>query len=401
METIAPTIAMLGIGTAVPPHKLDQLDTAQRLAEALQETPDAARWARRLFKQCGVQTRYTCEPALLESAASNRYFAQLSGLPVPATSHRMATYKEASVPIALRAASAALADARVSPSELTHLVTVSCTGQFLPGLDTVIAKQLGLRDTVNRIPLTFLGCAAGLKAIGMARDIVSGQPEASVLVVCVELCTLHIQPSAEKEALFGASFFGDGASACVIGASTVGGREAFELGRPVSALLPEGEGEMVWEVGDHGFDLYLSSRIPALIGRYLPNRLAALLGERESLPGIWAIHPGGKGIIDALEAELGLADEHTRYSRGVLRDFGNISSATLLFVLDAIRKAKREEGAPRTEGVCLAFGPGLSCELLPIAYRPDERSAMHWKAERDAAGRESEPRDEARLASHV
>lgn len=400
MRTIEPSIAMLGIGTAVPLHKLDQFDTAQRLAEALRETPDAARWARRLFKQCGVSTRYTCEPALLEPAASNRYFAQLSGLPVPVTSERMATYKEASVPLALRAASAALADSRVSPSALTHLLTVSCTGQFLPGLDTVLAKRLGLKDTVNRIPLTFLGCAAGLKAIGMARDIVNGQPDAVVLVVCVELCTLHIQPSAGKEALFGASFFGDGASACVIGAAGEDSKEAFELGRPISALLPEGEGEMVWEVSDHGFDLYLSSRIPALIGRYLPDRLATLLSEQESLPGIWAIHPGGKGIIDALEAELGLEDKHTRYSRGVLRDFGNMSSATLLFVLDAIRQAKRGEGAPYTEGICLAFGPGLSCEVLPIAFRPGERTAAHSGTVRDNE-REIESSDESRLASHV
>ncbi|MDG0812627.1 type III polyketide synthase [Cohnella rhizosphaerae] len=399
MRTIAPSIAMLGIGTAVPAHKLDQLDTAQRLAEALRETPDAARWARRLFKQCGVQTRYTCEPALLEPAASNRYFAQLSGLPVPATSQRMATYKQASVPLALRAASAALADARVSPSALTHLLTVSCTGQFLPGLDAELAKTLGLKDTVNRIPLTFLGCAAGLKAIGLARDIASGQQGATVLVVCVELCTLHIQPSAAKEALFGASFFGDGASACVIGASADDERDVFELGKPTSALLPEGEGEMVWEVGDHGFDLYLSSRIPALIGRYLPERLDELLGRRETWPGIWAIHPGGKGIIDALEAELGLDEARTGYSRGVLRDFGNMSSATLLFVLDAIRAAQREKGAPRTEGVCLAFGPGLSCELLPIAYRPVGLRPAHSNAEPGA--RDGEPSGEARLASHV
>lgn len=364
---------MLGIGTAVPPHMLDQADTAQRLSEALRDTPDAARWARRLFKQCGVQTRYTCEPALLEPAASNRYFAQLSGLPVPSTSERMASYKDASVPLAYEAASRALADAGVSASDLTHLLTVSCTGQFLPGLDAVLAKRLGLRETANRIPLTFLGCAAGLKAIGLARDIVSGRPDASVLVVCVELCTLHIQPSAGKEALFGASFFGDGASACVIAGSGADGGDRFELGRPVSALLPEGEGEMVWEVGDHGFDLYLSSRIPQLIGRHVPERLASVLGERAPKPGLWAIHPGGKGIIDALEAELGLDELHTRHSRRVLREFGNMSSATLLFVLDAIRTAYREEGAPRTEGVCLAFGPGLSCELLPIEYRPGDR----------------------------
>lgn len=360
---------MLGIGTAVPEYRLDQADTAQRLADALRDAPDSGRWAKRIFKQCGVQTRYTCEPDLLEPADRNRYFAQLSGLPVPTTSERMATYKRASVPLAQRAAQHALEDAGRSAADVTHLLAVSCTGQFLPGLDTELTKRLGLPPSVNRIPLTFLGCAAGLKAIGMARDIVHGQPDAVALVVCVELCTLHIQPSAEREALFGASFFGDGASACVIGAADANGGDRFELGRPVSTLLPDCAEEMVWEVGNHGFDLYLSARISALIGQYVPDRLRPLLSDSASLPDIWAIHPGGKGIIDALETELGLGDAHTRYSRSILRDYGNMSSATLLFVLDAIRESMRGE-SERKAGLCLAFGPGLSCEILPIVYAP-------------------------------
>jgi len=358
---------MLGLGTAVPEYVLDQTETAQRLAEALRDTPDAARWAKRIFKQCGVNTRYTCEPALLEAADRNRYFAQLSGLPVPRTSDRMATYKQEAVPLAEKAALRALSDGDISAADVTHLLTVSCTGQFLPGLDTVLTERLGLSSKVNRIPLTFLGCAAGLKAIGMARDIAAGRPESVVLVVCVELCTLHIQPSAEREALFGASFFGDGASACVIGSEHAAPSDAFVLGRPASALLPDCAGEMVWEVGNHGFDLYLSSRISQLIGRYIPEQLEPFLGG--ALPDIWAIHPGGKGIIDALEAELGLSEDHTQYSRGVLREYGNMSSATLLFVLESIRASMRDRGATRAEGLCLAFGPGLSCEIVPVAYR--------------------------------
>lgn len=369
MPTDEPAIAMLGLGTAVPEHVLDQTETAQRLAEALRDTPDAARWAKRIFKQCGVNTRYTCEPALLEAADRNRYFAQLSGMPVPKTSERMATYKQAAVPLAEKAALRALIDTGVSATDVTHLLTVSCTGQFLPGLDTVLTERLGLSSKINRIPLTFLGCAAGLKAIGMARDIAAGRPESVVLVVCVELCTLHIQPSAEREALFGASFFGDGASACVIGAANAAPSDAFILGRPASALLPDCAEEMVWEVGNHGFDLYLSSRISQLIGRYIPEQLEPFVGGA-ALPDIWAIHPGGKGIIDALEAELGLTESQTRHSRGVLREYGNMSSATLLFVLESIREAMRDRGAAQTEGLCLAFGPGLSCEIMPVAYRP-------------------------------
>lgn len=216
MKQADPIIAILGIGTAVPDFRLDQADTAQRLAQALKDNPDSARWAKRIFKQCGVESRYTCEPNLLESAEDCRYFSRISNQFVPSTADRMETYKRESVPLGLKAARKALVDGNVDLSEITHLITVSCTGQFLPGMDAALVQQLGLAVTVNRIPLIFLGCAAGLKAVCLSRQIVSSNPSAKVLIVCVELCTLHIQPSSQREALFGASFFGDGSSACIV-----------------------------------------------------------------------------------------------------------------------------------------------------------------------------------------
>jgi predicted naringenin-chalcone synthase len=369
MEQVEPMIAILGIGTAVPDFRLDQADTAQRLAQALSDRPDSARWAKRLFKQCGVESRYTCEPNLLETAEHCRYFPRASHHAAPSTAERMATYKRESVPLALRAARQALADARVEASEITHLVAVSCTGQFLPGLDAALVRQLGLADTVNRIPLHFVGCAAGLKAVCLSRQIVAGHPAAKVLVVCVELCTLHIQPSSDREALFGASFFGDGASACLVGAAGDTQPGIFQLGREHSVLLPDSAGEMVWEVGNHGFDLYLSTNIPKLIGQWVPEQARRLIGE-ESMPELWAIHPGGKGIIDTLEDIFELSEEQTRPSRTVLRKYGNMSSATILFVLDEMRWGLVDRGCRRTSGVALAFGPGLSFEMLEITYVP-------------------------------
>jgi predicted naringenin-chalcone synthase len=382
MHLSAATIAMLGIGTAVPRYVLDQTDTAQRLTHALSGAPDAARWAKRIFKKCGVQTRYTCEPDLLEPAENNRYFAQLSGLPVPTTADRMATYKQEAIPLALQAAKKAMTDADIGPEAVTHLLTVSCTGQFLPGLDATLVRQLGLPLSVNRIPLTFLGCAAGLKAIGMARDIVAGHPDAVALIVSVELCTIHMQSTSDREALFGASFFGDGASSCVIGRAEQRDGPVFALGEARSSLMPGTAGEMIWEVGNHGYDLYLSPRISQLIGEKIPGQLAPLMRDGDPFPGVWAIHPGGKGIIDELEAALALSPGHTRFSRDVLRDYGNMSSATILFVLKAIRDTFIREGADRTEGFCLAFGPGLSCEIVPIAYLPasEDGAAIGAKA---------------------
>lgn len=367
-------VAIMGIGTAVPPFRMEQEDTSRRLAEELTAAghTDSSRWAKRIFKQCGVDNRYTCEPNLLEEAENCRYFKgpEPGGGDVPSTSERMAVYKSASVPVAAEAARKALADGGEEAANITHLITVSCTGQFLPGLDAALVEELGLRKAVSRFPLTFLGCAAGLKAISLAKGIVSGQREARVLIVCVELCTLHIQPSSSREALYGASFFGDGASACVVGMASRGQeKDCFLLGDERTVLLEGSQGEMVWEVGDHGFDLYLSTAIPRLIGERVPAEVERLL-DGAPKPELWAIHPGGRGIVDILQGVFGLTDEQTSASRSILRNFGNMSSATILFVMAEMKRKLAEAGSSFQEGVALAFGPGVTAEMIRIAYSP-------------------------------
>jgi predicted naringenin-chalcone synthase len=363
-----PSAWILGIGTALPEHRLDQEDAARRLADALRDNPAAARWARRIFRQCGVDTRYTCEPNLLAPPDRCRYWPGGTGTGAPTTAERMAVYRRKAVPLAREAASSALADASTDASAVTHLITVSCTGQFLPGIDAALVGELGLSPRVQRIPLTFLGCAAGLRAIGLAEQLLAGNPAACVLVVCVELCTLHLQPSDRREDLFAASFFGDGASACVIGAA--GGPRAggFQLGRHQSVLLAGTAEEMVWTVGDHGFELVLSPDIPRLIGDAVVAATERMTAGTAP-PELWAIHPGGRGIVDAVQAAFGLTDAQTRCSRNVLRQFGNLSSATLLFVLDALRRERGAEGRSAA-GLALAFGPGLTIELQPFVHYP-------------------------------
>ncbi|WNQ13855.1 type III polyketide synthase [Paenibacillus aurantius] len=358
---------ILGIGTVVPDGLIIQSEVAGRLAEGLKEYPDSMRWAKRIFRGCGVETRYTCEPELLREASECSYLPYASGQAAPTTRERMEKYKREAVPLAVQAARRALADSGIGPDALTHLMTVSCTGQFLPGLDASLVQELGLSGRVNRIPLQFLGCAAGLKAIGLARQTVAGEQEAKVLVVCVELCTLHIQPSTRREALFGASFFGDGASACVIGAEEESRQGYYRLLDSRSVLFPDSAGDMVWEVGNHGFELYLSPDIPKLLGRHLPDELGRFLEGRRK-PELWAIHPGGRGIVDTLEDIFALTEEQTFPSRHILSRYGNMSSATILFVLQEMRRQQVELGKREAEGTALAFGPGLTAELLRFQY---------------------------------
>ncbi|OXL87892.1 stilbene synthase [Paenibacillus sp. SSG-1] len=358
-----------GIGTALPPHRLYQDDVFAKIEASLREDPHALRWAKRIFKQCGVQVRYTCEEDFLKPADQCTYLSTDKQQAAPSTSKRMEVYRRESVPLAEKAAEEAMRDAGVEASGITHILTVSCTGQFLPGLDTVLIHRLGLSARIQRIPLTFQGCAAGLRAIQLAQQIVSASPAAVVLIVCVELCTIHLQPSGSREALFGASFFGDGASACIVRSGEADQQGGFQLDGGHSVLLPDSADEMIWEVGDTGFDLYLSPNIPKLLRTFLRDEVDRLL-DGGALPPLWAIHPGGRGIVDAVQDLFGLEDSQTEFSRNVLRDFGNLSSATLLFVLKGMRERLREQSEGERSGVTLAFGPGLTAELLRFTYVP-------------------------------
>ncbi|BFH62321.1 type III polyketide synthase [Paenibacillus azoreducens] len=359
--------AITGIGTSIPPNRLEQHEVFQRIEESCQTDEHVMRWARRIFRQCGVDTRYTCEPDFLAEAGTCRYMPGEDGRLVPTTSERMELYRKESVPLALKAAEEALADARLDPAAVTHLITVSCTGQFLPGLDARLVHELGLSLRVNRIPLIFQGCSAGLKAIQLAKSIVESDATHVVLVVCVELCTIHFQPPSSREALFGASFFGDGASACIVRSVSNGEEHMFRLGKGQSVLIPGSEAEMTWKVGDQGFDLFLSPAIPKLLRTFLREEVQHLLDGR-TLPHLWAIHPGGRGIVDAVQDMFALDDSQVFFSREVLRRYGNLSSATILFVLKQMRENLILHGENQAHGISLAFGPGLTAELLAFSY---------------------------------
>ncbi|AIQ47272.1 stilbene synthase [Paenibacillus sp. FSL R7-0273] len=361
--------AILGMGTALPLYSIAQADVAELIASSLQDKPELARFARRVFKACGVENRYTVDDSYLGTADTCRYLPSGDRTDIPTTEERMKKYQQEAPPLALEAAKRSLLDAGQAPGGITHLITVSCTGQYLPGLDVMLIKELGLSPRVNRLPLIFQGCAAGLKAIQMARDVVLGAPGSRVLVVCVELCTLHFQPVKEREALFAASFFGDASGACVIGEPEANHKHCLSLGKGYSVLLPDSAEDMTWEVGNTGFDLYLSPRIPKLLGTHLEAELGLLMGD-SPLPELWAIHPGGRGIVDSVQEVMKLSDEQTRYSREILRTAGNLSSVTILFVLESMRRDMEARNEPAKQGVAMAFGPGLTAELMSFTYVP-------------------------------
>jgi predicted naringenin-chalcone synthase len=262
---------------------------------------------------------------------------------------------------------------------VTHLLAISCTGLFAPGLDYALAKTLCLPPTVRRTLIGFMGCAAVFNGLRAAAEIVRGRPTARVLVVSVELCSLHNQPSAEYDLLVGASIFSDGASACLIGNPASDDGDYFRLEEFHTAIHPDTEEEMAWNIRDHGFALRLSPRVPNYLALAAPAAIQAVFGQQQ--PGFWAIHPGGRAIVDRLAEIFELPADALAATREVLRCYGNMSSATILFVLSALRRqladvfARNGRQAAPLPGVAMAFGPGLVVEMSKLSYVPQASPA--------------------------
>lgn len=274
----------------------------------------------------------------------------------PTTSQRMAVYAREAPTLALRAV-AALAR-QVPVDGITHLIVASCTGFTAPGLDQMLATRLGLSPSVERLMVGYMGCYAAIVALRNARHIVRSQPDARVLTICVELSSLHLQHDDRIEPLLGMLQFGDGAAAALISAAPGG----IALGQPFSMAIADTADLIRWDMGDHGFAMHLSGAVPGAIAQALGNR-ASLPFAVEAID-LWAVHAGGRSILDAVARSLDLASDALDHSRAVLQAFGNMSSATLLFVLARIL-AGDVDGA----GLALAFGPGLAAEGLSFERR--------------------------------
>ena len=279
----------------------------------------------------------------------------------------------------------------VTEADVTHVVTVSCTGFFAPGPDFVLVRDLGLAPSTQRFHLGFMGCCAAFPALRIAEQFVRADPAAVVLVVTVELCSLHVHIDDDPDQIVAASVFADGAAAAVVTATPAPGDGAFlELDAFQTGIVPSSEAEMAWTIGDHGFDMTLSSYVPRVVGQSIRSALQPLL--QGSVPARWAIHPGGRSILDRVQQALALTDDDLAASRDVLRRFGNMSSATVLFVL---RELLVSEATGPEEVCAVAFGPGLTVEAARLTLHPATQRAL--RDGRSAHRGAREPRHRGRL----
>ena len=370
------TARIVSIGTAVPPTRIPQ----EHVRELFAAQPGIDRLTRRLihaaFDASAIEHRHTVLTELGTGAArarSDPSFLDATGaLLSPTTGERNALYTRLAPQLSADAAHKALTDAGIPASAVTHIVTVSCTGFFAPGPDYRLVRDLGLPTTAERYHLGFIGCAAALPALRLAARLADAQPDAVVLVVCTELCSLHVRASEDPQQIVAASVFADGAAAAVV-TSVENDGGGFELDRFGTALTDEGESDMVWTIGDNGFEMILSAEVPRIIGREIRGAVERFVGG-DRPPDRWAVHPGGRSVLDRVESGLGLSPQALAASRDVLRDFGNMSSVTILFILRALLHDETVGDGARV--AALAFGPGLTVESAMLTKRAAAREAV-------------------------
>lgn len=347
---------LLGLATSTPPRELaraEWLTIARRLSPARVD----ARVLERLAERSGIDAR-AC--ACLAPPYGGSFYPSDDGSGGPTTAARMELWWSGVRDMGERASRAALEHAGCGAASITHVVTASCTGFRAPGLEMHLIEALGVPPSVRRTNIGFQGCHAAVNALAVARAIVISEPSARVLVCCAEVSTAHFHYSDRLDQLIANTLFADGCAACVVGASADASKPALVDTR--ARLFPSTAGEMGWLVGDHGFEMMLGARVPELLEREVGSWVDGVLiehGLARGQIGGWAIHPGGPRVIDAVLSSLALPAERGHHSREVLRRHGNMSSATLLFIVRDLMEAR----VPRP-WAGMAFGPGLAGELL-------------------------------------
>jgi predicted naringenin-chalcone synthase len=374
------------ISTQVPGHTYRQSDIRDRIKSWTRDVR-TRRLIHNVYNRSGIETRASVlgdfepeggsGPALYQTAD---YADGTEVLPT-STAARNACYTREARTLAVQVARQALSGAEgFGVTDVTHIIFASCTGFANPGPDYHIIRELGLNPGVERYTLGFMGCYAAFPALRMAGQFCEANPQAVVLVICLELCSLHMQINDQPDCILANSLFADGAAAALVSSrKPPQDLPAYRLQAFASALVTDGEADMAWDIGNEGFNIVLSSYVPEILG----TRVRALMEEILQRTGLkieeideWAVHPGGRAILDKVEEALHLPATALQASRRILRDFGNMSSATVLFVLKELLDSA---DTPEAITCAMAFGPGLTVETAVL-----ERCGCTIRADRVA-----------------
>ena len=356
------------IGTALPDFSTSQEGIAEYMVQNFDLTRNEERKLRVLYRASGIGQRYSVLEDFSKNLNGHGFFKAGD---LPSSKPRMELYQKHAIELARSAAQSAMRDANTDADEITHLIAVSCTGMYAPGLDIELIEKLGLRTETQRTSINFMGCYASFNALKLASSIVKASAAAQVLVVSVELCSIHLQPKKDDENLLANAIFGDGAAALIINAEK--GTRSLELSDFYSDLALGGKGEMGWFIGDYGFEMKLSSKVPAVIKGGISELTRRLLDKVKLTTDdidFFAIHPGGKRILEVIEEELQITAAQDAPAREVLRSYGNMSSPTVLFVIKHIFDRLTSDDDQK-HILSFAFGPGLTLESAVLKTHVD------------------------------
>lgn len=348
------------ISTSVPEYQFKQNELRERMKQVVEGTERDRRIIHQIYSRSGIETRYSVVNDF-QKAGSHTLFFNGQGSS-PGTQSRNDTYIREGRKLFVDVAQKLISRPGVAADEITHLITVSCTGFYAPGPDFDIIRALKLNPDIERYHLGFMGCYASVPALKLADQICRADEDAVVMVVSVELCTLHFQANPKLDNLLSASVFADGGAGAVISSKTPAAR-GFQIDGFASALMDKGEDDMAWSIGDKGFNMVLSSYIPDLLADGLEGFLSPVLKQYDiSLQDIdlWGVHPGGRAILDKVQSVLNLPKDALTASRTVLSNYGNMSSATILFVLKEL--LENDSASSDSKALAMAFGPGLTLE---------------------------------------
>lgn len=357
---------ILSIGTAVPAYKHKQstiLDFMQRVY-ALSETDQ--RKLKFLYRQGGIDNRYSVIPDYSSPTEEWQFYPATENLePFPNLELRMQWYKQYAASLSINAIKECL-DKKNNGQKITHLITVSCTGMTAPGLDLELLELLALPATTFRTSVNFMGCYAAIHALKIADAFCRADKNATVLIVCTELCTLHFQREPSVDNLTSSMLFADGAAALLVSGDN--SAEGLSIDNFYSSVATKGKNDMAWELSSSGFLMTLSGYIPALIeedfNELVTNALEEAKTTKEEITH-WCIHPGGKKILEAVHKSLGFTNGQLEPCYEVLKEYGNMSSPTILFVLEKIMDVLDKKEPCKIFGA--AFGPGITMETFIVS----------------------------------
>ena len=352
---------ILALSTLNPPNQMLQSDIGDRMIQMFSLEGERAETLRNIYANSAIHSRYSVIDDFFKGREEWTFWGKSYPHSIPGMLQRNEFYKEKAPQLSHAASLIALRDWAGNPRDITHVISVSCTGVLAPGLEFRLIESLNLNRSVNRLGINFMGCFGAFKGLQVAAALAKEDTSHRILLVCTELCSLHLQANPSLDTMVANSLFSDGIAAAIIGCQ-VRSHESplFSIAKQESLALDNTMDKMTWEAGDQGFFMHLSNYVAPLIKRHITSLTEPLLqGHTEIEACDWAIHPGGKSIVQAVERALNLTEQQTEASWKTLWNYGNMSSATFLFVLKQLIQEKKSTN-PWVAGV--GFGPGLSME---------------------------------------